>query len=34
MLHAWKIVLEHPVSHEPVAIVAPVPDDMNGIVES
>ncbi len=34
MLHAWKIVLEHPVRHEPVAITAPVPDDMNGIINS
>ncbi len=32
MLHAWKIVLSHPVTHEPLAIEAPIPDDMNRII--
>lgn len=32
MLHAWKIVLAHPVTHESLAIEAPIPDDMNRII--
>jgi len=32
MLHAWKIVLEHPTTHEPLAIEAIIPDDMNRII--
>lgn len=26
-LHAWRLWLEHPVSHTPITIEAPVPDD-------
>lgn len=29
MLHAWKIALEHPTTQAPLAIEAPIPDDMN-----
>lgn len=32
MLHAWKIVLTHPVSGGALAIEAPVPDDMSSII--
>jgi len=32
MLHAKKIVIEHPVSNLDLAIEAPVPDDMNSII--
>ena len=32
MLHAWKIVLQHPTTGETLAIEAPIPDDMNRII--
>ena len=32
MLHAWKIVLKHPMTGETLAIEAPIPDDMNRII--
>lgn len=32
MLHAWKIVVTHPVSGGALAIEAPVPDDMSSII--
>jgi len=28
MLHAWKITFSHPKTHETLAFVAPIPDDM------
>lgn len=34
MLHAWKIDFLHPVTGVRLAIEAPIPDDMNGIVNS
>lgn len=33
MLHAWKLEFAHPVSGDTVAIEAPIPDDMNNIVQ-
>lgn len=32
MLHAWKITCIHPLTGEELAIEAPIPDDMNGII--
>jgi len=32
MLHAWKLVLTHPVTGAPLAIEAPIPDDMDRII--
>lgn len=32
MLHAWRIVLPHPVSGEPLTFEAPLPEDMNGVL--
>ncbi len=32
MLHAWKVTCVHPASGETLAIEAPIPDDMNGII--
>ncbi len=34
MLHAWKIVIFHPVNGERLAFEAPIPDDMNTIISS
>ncbi|MBP9813791.1 RluA family pseudouridine synthase [Candidatus Woesebacteria bacterium] len=34
MLHAWKVDFLHPVSLKRLAIEAPIPDDMNGIVQT
>jgi len=31
MLHAWKLVCLHPVTGEPVAIEAPIPDDIKSV---
>jgi 23S rRNA pseudouridine1911/1915/1917 synthase len=31
-LHAWRLALEHPVTREPVEYVAPLPDDMTGLL--
>jgi 23S rRNA-/tRNA-specific pseudouridylate synthase len=33
MLHAWKMILTHPSSGAPLAIEAPIPDDMRRIIE-
>jgi 23S rRNA pseudouridine1911/1915/1917 synthase len=33
MLHAWKISLTHPVSGQLLAFEAPIPDDMNTIIQ-
>jgi len=33
MLHAWKITFAHPATHEPLAFEAPIPDDMNIIIQ-
>lgn len=33
MLHAWKIVFIHPTSGSPLAIEAPMPDDMKRIIQ-
>jgi 23S rRNA pseudouridine1911/1915/1917 synthase len=32
MLHAWKITVTHPVTGQPLAIEAPIPDDMDRII--
>jgi len=32
MLHAWKITFSHPKTHETLAFVAPIPDDMKSII--
>jgi len=32
MLHAWKIIITHPTSGNPLAIEAPIPDDMDRII--
>lgn len=32
MLHAWKIYFTHPMTNKPVAIEAPIPDDMTRIL--
>jgi 23S rRNA pseudouridine1911/1915/1917 synthase len=32
MLHAWKMTLTHPVLGTPLAIEAPIPDDMDRII--
>ena len=32
MLHAWKIIIQHPTTGETLAIEAPIPDDMNRII--
>ncbi len=32
MLHAWKMILIHPATGLPLAIEAPIPDDMNRII--
>ncbi|MBI2404779.1 RluA family pseudouridine synthase [Candidatus Gottesmanbacteria bacterium] len=32
MLHAWKISFVHPASGKPIAIEAPIPDDMKSII--
>jgi len=32
MLHAWKITFSHPKTHGTLAFVAPIPDDMNRII--
>src|SRR5207248_126269 len=31
-LHAWKIVLSHPVTHDPLTIEASIPEDMRKLV--
>ena len=33
MLHAWQLAFEHPVTKEPMELEAPVPDDMEAVVE-
>lgn len=32
MLHAWKIILIHPVTQKPLEIVSPIQDDMKRII--
>jgi 23S rRNA pseudouridine1911/1915/1917 synthase len=32
MLHAWKMTLTHPITALPLAIEAPIPDDMDSII--
>jgi 23S rRNA pseudouridine1911/1915/1917 synthase len=32
MLHAWKITITHPTTGKPLAIEAPIPDDMDRII--
>jgi 23S rRNA pseudouridine1911/1915/1917 synthase len=34
MLHAWKITVMHPVTGTPLAIEAPIPDDMNILINN
>lgn len=33
LLHAWRLELEHPVTGRHLELVAPVPDDMRGVLE-
>jgi len=33
-LHAWRVALTHPVTHEPLTVTAPVPADMRALMES
>lgn len=33
-LHAWRMAFRHPVTGHPVAIVAPLPDDIRGLCAS
>jgi 23S rRNA pseudouridine1911/1915/1917 synthase len=33
MLHAWRLRIHHPVSGEPLALEAPLPPDMAGLIE-
>ena len=33
MLHAWKLICLHPVTHEELAIESPIPDDMKRIIQ-
>jgi hypothetical protein len=32
MLHAWRIVLTHPVTEEKVSFEAPIPSDMQALI--
>ncbi len=32
-LHAWRVWLPHPVTGEPLAVLAPIPDDMTRLME-
>jgi len=34
MLHAWKIAFPHPITGKTIRITAPIPDDMNAMIES
>lgn len=34
MLHAWKLSFVHPTTGKPLALAAPIPDDMNRIINS
>ena len=34
MLHAWKIIITHPVTGSPLAIEAPIPDDISRIISN
>jgi 23S rRNA pseudouridine1911/1915/1917 synthase len=34
MLHAWKMTLTHPTTGTPLALEAPIPDDMSKIINS
>jgi RluA family pseudouridine synthase len=34
MLHAWKIELFHPDTKKPLAIEAPIPEDMNTVIQN
>ena len=33
-LHAWRVSLTHPVTHEPLTVTAPVPADMQALIDS
>jgi 23S rRNA pseudouridine1911/1915/1917 synthase len=33
-LHAWRVALAHPVSHEPLTVTAPVPADLRALLDS
>jgi 23S rRNA pseudouridine1911/1915/1917 synthase len=33
-LHAWRLTLPHPVTREPIALEAPLPEDLAGFWES
>ena len=32
-LHAWRLAFTHPITGEPLAIEAPLPDDMRALIE-
>ena len=31
-LHAWRVILPHPITRQPLEFEAPVPDDMRGLI--
>jgi 23S rRNA pseudouridine1911/1915/1917 synthase len=33
-LHAWRLTVPHPVTREPIALEAPLPEDLAGFWES
>jgi 23S rRNA pseudouridine1911/1915/1917 synthase len=33
-LHAWRVSLTHPVTHEPLTVTAPVPPDLRALIDS
>ena len=33
-LHAWRVSLTHPVTHEPLTVTAPVPPDLGTLIDS
>jgi hypothetical protein len=34
MLHAWRIVLTHPVTEAMVSFEAPIPSDMQAVIKA
>ena len=33
-LHAWRVSLTHPVTHEPLTVTAPLPPDLRALIDS
>jgi 23S rRNA pseudouridine955/2504/2580 synthase len=33
-LHAWKLDIMHPRTNTPLALIAPVPDDLNKVINN